>query len=90
MLPARYRVQLKQKDFVAHFGFEAADCYRADELAEALGINHRQLNYIIDKGRFPEPDFSARCLRGWKPDMVRRHDEGLARRVAKIAARRRS
>ncbi len=88
MLPARYRIQLKPKDFVAHFGFEAADCYRACELAEALGINYRQLNYIIDKGRFPKPDFSTRCLRGWKLDTVRRHDEDLARRVVKIAARR--
>jgi hypothetical protein len=90
MLPDRYRVQQRPKDFVVHFGFEAADCYRAAELAEALGIHYYQLNYLISAGRFPEPDFSIRCLRGWKPDTVRRHDKALEARVAKIAARRRS
>lgn len=90
MLPARYKSQQKPKRFESHFGLDAADCYRAADLAEALKISYRQLNYIISFGRFPEPDFSNGSLRGWKPETIRRHDENLARRVEKIATRRRS
>lgn len=68
------------------FGTEAANCFRAHHIAQALGVPWYSLNYSILKERFPKPDFRAQAMRAWKRETLEEFSPGLAKKVAKIAA----
>ncbi|HMQ13970.1 MAG TPA: hypothetical protein PKD21_11025 [Candidatus Competibacter phosphatis] len=80
----------RHHDLVTHFGYEAEDCLRSIDIADAMEIPLYAFNYLIYRGKFPGPDFRRSMIRAWKPATVAAHNPAIASRAERIAARRRS